>query len=181
MSQTETTVELKEGQIVRVPSDWSDDGELFVIAREKDYGTYIWGLEVIPHYDSKGRIHYPGQHTGIWNEDWTDDDEGRPCFIEKVLSQCVAAEVPCLGLAKQVTEDGFTWWQSPKFNQAQAPVFHENNDGLPLCGAKVSRNETKEAGRWDPWNKVSCPERREVSVWLPATHEPTCQKCSKRS
>jgi len=182
MTHASTDIELREGQIVRVPDEWTDhnNDELFVVAREKVYGHYEWGLNVIPHYNSHGKLCRPSDASHIWSDgEWMDDDEGRADFIDKVLSKCEANPVASLGLGKQITERGSTWYQPQSYQRP--PVFHANNDGLPACGAKVSRDETKEAGRFDPWNKVTCPERREQSVWLPSTHEPTCKKCAKHS
>jgi len=64
--------------------------------------------------------------------------------------------------------------------RAISKVMHIIRDGLPLCGQKLTADETRPK-RWDPWLRQPVAADARRSVWLPSVLPPTCKRCLRKA
>ena len=65
--------------------------------------------------------------------------------------------------------------------EATSKVAHIDHDGMPACGARVSKCADRPE-RWDYWNNITRSKRSERGVWIPAFAAPRgghiCKRCA---
>ena len=116
----------------------------------------------------------PLRHQNMHGDVVQDDDDHAYCVDVEVAKLNTIDPPRAAVCARRTSERGATWIDA----KADAVVHAMGDDG-PRCGRRLTHDKTREAGRWDPWLKETCPERRTTSLWLPTHRAVTCKPCLK--
>jgi len=114
-------------------------------------------------------------HQNVHGDTLQNEDEIAAAYDVEVATLETTVAPQGAVCAKRTVEAGVTWIAAKP-----DAVVHQMGETGPSCNRKLIHDKTMEAGRWDPWLRMECPEKSTTSIWLPTHRAVTCKGCLRK-